>query len=407
MQVLSDLDRDFDKIRSQVMMRRPSYGVISGAQEMGELLPSEAAQMLSNFNRARRTLGEFDTNTIARALAGNAGKMGEYQILTEGYAAVSEALRTRLDDISEAIITQAKAHPSLNTNPALMAVEKYDPNFVRRMNSTYSALDPMEKALATRSREISEAMGPPAAKGLNAVVSDAAQIPTSKTGMFAAAGNKVVDVITNPLSPAAQKQALLRQAQTDPIEQLKFFAMMRERQALPKLPRSVSQIVKDTKASNLLISSLIGLNLITDPREWTDAPLYQQQKMLELLGTAMPQAFQKNKDGYQSEFNGVIRSPIEQSMHLRAAIDSGDLKTQANVFDGLAQGGKYRPLPSAPAVPIYQPEPEIEEDPYSAMMAPIDMYEGEDGSWGSEPETDAETSLQKMQRLSGAYNSGY
>lgn len=415
LQTMKDLESDFARIVSQTNMLKPGYGVISGAQEMGELLPSQINGMIVNLNKARRAAGEFKNSNVAASLMGDPKKLTELDELIAGYAEMSMSLRGELERISKEVIERAATSPAANRNAALIAVSKYDPEFIARMNRTYSALEPMEVSLSQRSRELAQASGQPAVAGLIPAVQS---IPTTGREMAFSAMSSAGQKLGFSPSRGSVKQGLLNSAAQDPVEQLKFLAMRHQAgglpgvpgRVLPKLPRSIKDIRSSMEQAKTTAMLLSAYQLIGSPDEFYSAPEAVQEQMLGALADMNPGLFSQPHGGYRSLMNNRLLSPMDQSLHMEQAYRSGDLKTRADVFDSLNQGGLYRAIePQGEAVaipPMVIPTPTA-NDPYSVLMEPMDMQEGADGVWGMGEETDAETTLQRMERISGAYNSNY
>ena len=220
-------------------------------------------------------------------------------------------------------------------------------------NGTYSVLQPIKTAqslgyaLANSTRNVEQAQSilkgasiglPSDLEKLNRALPNGSDWGAALTNLFGVTGGAI----------AAQQMYNMG---GDPNNLLQKQMIGQQATPPPQLPLSWDAI-KNSQTHRPVFNMLASeLHLAPSPAYAEELPDEAGKQMLAQMQQArpiLPGAFQAPPSGYQSYANGKLNSPMDQALHMQAAVDL-PVPERARVMSALWDGGKYSPLPGGGA----------------------------------------------------------
>lgn len=419
---LEDIVYDFRNTMAQQLKAPQRFSVAGQTASPGgtitaipeaEIMPSEAVNMIRNYNEKLRALKAY--TELNRAAAANEGAttVAEARNAIVALEDIKHAMQDSLADVSERIITAAKNGQGLTQ--ASTKAASYDPTIFKRLDRTYKVLSPYQREMAAFDNMTSAAKTGAPPRGLESTIGTTAEktkaVPlTATSALNRGVGSlieKGIEIVQDKPPPGLVALKDLIQRDTAPLEQLRRFAEMRNVSVWSPLTRNFNSLAKDQKGMADLGMLATQIGLLAAPAAIFSLPLPQRQELHKQLIQMMPQAFATPVSGYTSEVDGKITDPMEQAYHMKQGLEVGNLRTEMEVVSNLWKGGQY--VPVAPqrqtmAQPTQSPTPSPDLA-YSAMLEP-----NSDGVYDIPAPVSGESDHQRMiqqMKAATAWNSDY
>lgn len=350
---INGVEQSFQRIKTQIYPEQGATGwQLTGTGEMGEILPSQALDLIENMNAFRRSLGEFDELSRAKGLNSThndfMGRAAELYSLSK----VQKALQTALEGKASEILRESKSLGGYYPWSDFLA--QMNDGTLASMNETFSAFQTAQEAARTFGNTTNRGMVTPEKGRLITEVKDtardAAEFATNpRRGLLTRGAEFFLGKAEQPNMALQQAEQNLRRPKSA-VSQVLDGLLLREK-PVPILSRNWSNIKNNPSAMQEL-SNRAAVAGILPMGALQTLPEPQQQEVHKMVAEVFPDAMEQVPGGLNI-INGEYRNPLEQEFMMQQAKELGAAE-RARII-GAAGINKYQPLVAQPPKPLAPP----------------------------------------------------